>query len=118
MANASENYYVDAELFWIHKLKRGEVAPPEPAYVPVEENYDLNAIKNILREWYGRHRCPACGKPYFFIWSAWNCHPEASAYEIWKKFAHRSGSMGASTVSDMIASGCYFNGGGGGPGSY
>lgn len=57
----------DDELFWIWRLKKGQVSEPEHAYVPVEEKYDLNALKNIFREWYGRHRCPACGKPFFFI---------------------------------------------------
>lgn len=108
----------NSEHFWNWKMKRGNVSPPEPAYVPVKEKYDLNAIKNILREWYGRYACPACGKPYFFARSAWNCHPKASAYKLWCDFAHRSGPMGASSISDMIASGCYFNGNGGGPGSY
>ncbi len=97
-----ENVRGDAELFWIHRLKRGKVAPPEPAYVSIEEKYDPYAIKNIFREFKGRHRCPACERPYFFIWSAWNCHPKASAYKIWGEFAHR-GPAGCASLSDLIA---------------
>lgn len=110
---------VDDELFWIWRLKRGKVEPPEPAHVPVEEKYDRNALKNILREWYGRHSCPACGKSFFFIHSAFNCHPKASAYKVWEEFAHK-GPAGATSLSDLVradvcnpySGGGYYGGGG------
>lgn len=101
MSVSMYNMLSDDELFWIHRLKRGKVDSPKPAYVPAKEKYDLNALKNTFREWYGRHRCPACGKPFFFIWSAWNCHPEASAYEVWNEFAHK-GPAGARSLGDAI----------------
>ena len=101
MAVSMHRLQADDELFWIHRLKKGQTPEPEWAYVPAEEKYDENALKNILREWYGRHCCPACGKPFFFIWSAWNCHPNASAYYVWKRFAHK-GPAGAASLSDLI----------------
>ncbi len=95
------NDQTDDELFWFWKLKKGKVTPPEPASIPFEEMYDNGALKNTLREWWGRHRCPACGKPYFFIWSAWNCHPKASAYKVWNKFTNR-GAFGGLSTEDTI----------------
>ena len=76
----------DDELFWFWRLKKGKVPPPKPADVPFEEQYDIGALENTFRELWGRHRCPACGKPFFFILSAWNCHPDASAYKVWNKY--------------------------------
>ena len=64
MAVSMYRIQADDELFWIHRLKKGQTPEPEWAYVPAEEKYDENALKNILREWYGRHCCPACGKPF------------------------------------------------------
>lgn len=101
MAVSMYNMLSDNELFWIHRLKRGKMKPPEPAYVSAEEKYDMHALRNMFREDFGRHRCPACGKPFFFIWSAWNCHPEASAYKVWQEFSH-SGPAGARSLSDAI----------------
>lgn len=93
------------EYFWNLKMtKRGKAVPSEPeyAYVPVAEQYDYNALKNILREWYGRYACPACGKPYFFAQSAWDCHPKASAYHVWERFGHHRGPMGYASVGEAI----------------
>lgn len=87
--------------FWVHRLNSGQVPEPEWVYVPVEEKYDLNAPENILREMFGRYRCPACGKAFFFQESAWDCHPEASAYKVWKKYAH-CGPAGARSLGDAI----------------
>ena len=101
MSVSMYNLQADDRLFWIWKLKRGKSPEPKPAYVPIEEKYDLNAPKNIFREGYGRHRCPACGKPFFFIRSAWNCHPNASAYYVWGKFAHR-GPAGSRSFEDAF----------------
>lgn len=87
--------------FWVHRLNRGQVPKPKYAYVPVEEDYDLNAPENALRELFGRYRCPACGKAFFFMESAWDCHPAASAYKVWEKYAHR-GPAGARSLGDAI----------------
>lgn len=95
-------YRVDSDhrLFWIHRLKSGQVSEPEWAYVPVEEKYNMNDPRNTLRELFGRHRCPACGKAFFSREASWNCHPAASAYKIWKKFAHTA-PAGAGSVSEL-----------------
>lgn len=120
MAVSMHTLHADKELFWIHRLKRGKMEPPKPANVPIEDQYDMNALKNMFRESWGRHRCPACGKPFFFIWSAWNCHPEASAYEVWNKFSH-TGPAGARSLEDAIRAeisnpyGAFGPYGGGGP---
>lgn len=110
----------DVRIFWIQRLKRGQVSKPEYAYVPVEEKYNMNAPGNVLRELFGRHRCPACGKAFFLRESAFDCHPAASACKVWEKFAH-TGPAGSSSLGDSIragiASGFYGSCGyyGGGP---
>ena len=87
--------------FWIHRLNKGQVPEPEHVYVPVEEKYDFNAPENTLRELFGRCRCPACGKAFFLQKSAWDCHPKASAYKVWGRYAHR-GPAGARSLGDAI----------------
>lgn len=100
MAGGGVVYDIDARAFWVERLKSGQVPEPEYAYVPVEEQYDMNNPKNIWREMFGRHRCPACNKPFFFRDSAFDCHQKASAYKIWKKFAHW-GPAGAASMFDL-----------------
>ena len=111
MAPGGYSFYMDARSFWVRRLKSGQVPKPEPAYVPVEEDYNMNAPENAFREFYGRHRCPACRKPYFFLESALDCHPEASAYKVWEKFAH-SGPVGSASPAEAIQTAIYSSCGG------
>lgn len=101
MSTTMESVRSDRLAFWVYRLKEGKVPKPERAYVPVEEKYNMVAPENVWREIFARHRCPACGKAFFCRESAWNCHPEASAYEIWNEFAHK-GPAGARSLSDAI----------------
>lgn len=89
--------------FWNHYMGglKGAVPEPEHAYINPKERWSPRSPWYLLREEIGRHRCPACNKPYFFRDSAWNCHPKASAYKIWQEFSH-SGPAGARSLSDAI----------------
>lgn len=113
IAKAGYEVKRDMSIFWRERLRCGQVPEPEHVYVPVEENYDTHAPKNNLREFFGRHRCPACGKPYFFLESAFDCHPEASAYKVWEKFAH-TGPVGSASPTDAVLTAIY-SGSCGGP---
>lgn len=103
---------VDEEYLWRHFMNNGDVPEPEYATVPVEEKYDILAFKNILREAYGRHRCPACGKAFFLLSSTWKCHQKVTAYKLWQRFGHARGSMGFGSLSDAVRSGAYSGFGG------
>lgn len=91
------------KVLWNHYMggAKGDVSEPEHVYVPAREQWGPGSPWYLLRTSIGRYRCPACGKPYFFMDSAWNCHLAASAYELWQKFAHR-GPAGAASMSDVI----------------
>lgn len=118
MAGGGVVYRMDAEAFWVQRLKSGQAPEPEYAYVPAEEQYDMNDPKNIWREIFGRHRCLACNKPFWSQEASFNCHHRATAYIVWRKFAHR-GPAGAASISDVIRgsicnphnSGGYYSGG-------
>lgn len=111
---ASANWGKTMWGFWVHRLKRGQVPEPERAYVPVEEKYCIVAPENSLREFFGRYRCPACGKAFFLLKSAWDCHPKASAYRVWIKYAYR-GQTGERSLEDVIRAGSSYGSYGGGP---
>lgn len=111
----------DNQYFWNHYMGglKDDVPEPEHVYVPAGEEWSPRSPWYLLREGIGRHRCPACGKPYFFRSSAWNCHAAASAYMLWQKFAHR-GPAGARSLGDAIRAEIsnpygYFSNYGGGP---
>lgn len=123
MSTTMESVQSDMLAFWVCRLKEGQVPEPKYASVPVEEKYSMVAPENIWREMFARHRCPACGKAFFRRESAWDCHPEASAYMVWKKFAHK-GPAGARSLGDAIRAeisnpyssfGGYYGSYGGGP---
>lgn len=85
---------VDMKVFWVKRLHSGDVPEPEHVYVPIKEMYLTGSVstsqmykpENYWRELFGRHRCIACGKPFWSQEAAFDCHPEASAYIVWEKF--------------------------------
>jgi len=93
----------DREYFWKHYMGglKGNVPKPEYAYVPPGEKWGPGSPWYLLRERFGRHRCPACGKPHFSYDAAWNCHSAASACILWDRFAH-TGPAGARSLEDTI----------------
>lgn len=100
----------DMKDFWVKRLKGGQVPEPKYAYVPVDEEYltyDLSRNRrydpeNCWREFFGKHRCIACGKPFRSQKAAFDCHPEASAYIVWNKFASRGGPCCMRSLEDAI----------------
>lgn len=94
---------LDNKFFWNHYMGglKGNVPVPEYAYVPPEEKWGPASPWYLTRENFGRHRCPACGKPYVFRDSAWNCHKAASSYKLWQEFAH-TGPAGVRSLEDAI----------------
>lgn len=89
------------EYCWTHYMNGGDIPEPEHVYVLSGERWNPGSPWYLLREALGRQRCPACGKPYFFKDSAWNCHQRASAYVLWQRFAHR-GPAGAMSTADLV----------------
>lgn len=104
--------HIKAEMqdFWEKRLNSGDAPEPERAYVPVEEQYLTSKTstnqryksENFWRELFGRHRCIACGRPYWDQKDAFDCHPEASTYIVWREFACR-GLPGARSLADAVS---------------
>lgn len=94
----------DRRYFWNHYMGafKGEVSEPEPRHISPKEKWGPGSPWYLTREEFGRHRCPACGKPYVFMKSAWNCHPAESAYALWQEFAHNSGPNCFGSLGDAI----------------
>lgn len=93
----------DRRYFWNHYMGalKGEVPEPNYACISPQEKWGPRSPWYLVREEFGRHRCPACGKPYVFRDSAWNCHRAASACIVWREFAH-TGPAGARSLEDAI----------------
>lgn len=100
----------DMKDFLVKRLNNGDVPEPEHVFVPAEEMYMTGNVstshvydpENCWRELFGRHRCIACGKPFWSQESAFDCHPEASAYIVWKELVASRGICCTRSLSDAI----------------
>lgn len=107
----------DMYAFWKKRLDSGQVPEPEHVYVPIEEQYITGRVstskqyapENFWREFWGKHRCIACGKPFRTQEGAFNCHPEASAWIVWQRYAF-SGSMGSASPTEALTTAIYSSG--------
>lgn len=93
----------DDRYMWNHYMGglKGNVPEPEYVYLSSKEEWGPASPWYLTRENFGRHRCPACGKPYVFMESAWECHQKASAYKLWRRFANR-GAFGGLSTEDSV----------------
>lgn len=107
----------DMWAFWIERLGSGKASEPEHVSVPVGEQYITDRVsttkqynpENFWREFFGKHRCIACGKPFRTRKEAFDCHPEASAWIVWQRYAF-SGSMGSTSPSEALTTAIYNSG--------
>ena len=109
----------DMRDFWEKRLKSGNVPKPEYVYVPVDEQY-LTGVpstnrrydpENCWRELFGRHRCIACGKPFWSQEAAFDCHSEATASIVWDKFANTC-QVGSASPTEALMTAIYASSGG------
>lgn len=104
-------YRADMRDFLVKRLNNGNIPEPDHVLVPAEEMYMTGNVstshmydpENCWRELLGRHRCIACGKPFWSQEAAFNCHPEASAYIVWQELvASRGGVCCTRSLGDAI----------------